>query len=138
MHLRVLPLFVLPFLLGCGAAEEPIGRAAEAVKICAGPSTLAGIDVSHWAGPINWAQVKASGRTFGIVKATEWTTFVDSEFAASWAGMKAQGVVRSAYHFFHPNLDPIAQANHFLQVVGPLEVGDLPPTLDVSVADAQS
>jgi lysozyme len=138
MQLRSLSLFVLPFLLGCGYAEEPVGHAEEAVKVCAGPTTLAGIDASHWQGSIDWAQVKGSGRTFAVVKATEGTTYVDTEFAANWAGMKQQGVVRSAYHFFHANLDPIAQADHFLQVIGPLEVGDLPPMLDVELADGQT
>src|SRR5262245_24710768 len=102
MQFRFGPLFVLPFLFACGAAEEPLCSTQEPVKVCPGQSTLSGIDVSHWQGAIDWAQVKASGRAFAIAKATEGTTFVDPSFAANWAGMKQQGVVRSAYHFFHP------------------------------------
>src|SRR5262249_29475732 len=56
----------------------------------------------------------------------------------NWAGMKQHGVVRSAYHFFRANLDPIAQADHFLTTMGPLEPGDLPPTLDLETADGET
>ena len=69
---------------------------------------------------------------------TEGTTYTDNLFAANWAGMKQAGVVRSAYHFFHSNVDPTTQANHFLAVMGTLQPGDLPPTLDLEVTDGQS
>jgi len=44
--------------------------------------------------------------------------------------MKSAGIVRSAYHFFHCDADPAAQATFFLGVMGALEPGDLPPSLD--------
>jgi lysozyme len=45
--------------------------------------------------------------------------------------MKEAGVMRGAYHFFHPASSPEDQAGHFLTVMGELSVGDLPPALDL-------
>ena len=44
--------------------------------------------------------------------------------------MKSAGIVRSAYHFFHCDTDAATQASFFLGVMGALEPGDLPPSLD--------
>ena len=56
----------------------------------------------------------------------------------NWAGMKSAGVVRGAYHFFHADVDPVAQANFVLQTVGTLDAGDLPITLDLETTNGQS
>jgi lysozyme len=128
----------LPLIAACGGGEEDgLGTARDPIAVCAGSDVLPGVDVSHYDGTIDWAQVKASGRAFAIAKATEGTTFVDPTFATNWAGMKQAGIVRSAYHFFHANVDPITEAEHFLSVMGPLEDGDLPPTLDLEVTDGE-
>jgi len=95
---------------------------------------LTGIDVSHYQGKVNWSDVKTAGCSFAFAKATESTSIVDPEFAANWNGMKSAGLVRGAYHFFRPEQDAIAQANHFLQVVQ-LEPGDLPPVIDIELND---
>ncbi len=98
------------------------------------PSRLLGIDVSHYQGVVNWGAVKAAGCSFAFAKATEGTGIVDSEFAANWSGMKAAGLARGAYHFFHPSEDAAAQASRFLATVQ-LQPGDLPPVIDVEVSD---
>jgi lysozyme len=131
-------LLALPLLAACSAESEPLGTAEEAIKVCPGATILQGVDVSHYDGTIDWAQAKASGRVFGFVKATEGTGYTDPQFATNWAAMKQNGVVRSAYHFFHANMDPMAEATHFLSVMGTLHPGDLPPTLDLEVTDGQS
>jgi lysozyme len=95
---------------------------------------LNGIDVSHFQGVVNWAEVRDAGCAFAFAKATESTAIVDSEFAANWNGMKAAGLVRGAYHFFRPEQNAVAQANHFLQNVQ-LEPGDLPPVIDIELND---
>src|SRR5262245_40805002 len=64
-------LLVIPFLFSCGDAGEPVGTAVQPVKVCPGPNTLDGIDVSHYDGTIDWAKVKASGQAFAFIKATE-------------------------------------------------------------------
>jgi lysozyme len=101
---------------------------------CPGP-TVEGVDVSDFQPGINWGAVKAAGRDFAFMKATQGTYNTQSTFSANWAGAKAAGVLRSAYHFFDPTEDGVAQANHFLSVVGHLEDGDLPPMLDIECPD---
>jgi lysozyme len=91
----------------------------------AGVASAQGQDVSNWQpvqSPSIWSRYH-----FGFAKATEGTTFKDATFAANWANMKAAGIHRGAYHFFHPALDPIAQANFFVGVVKAqgLEPGDM-------------
>ncbi len=96
-----------------------------------------GIDVSHYQGTVDWQQVAAQGIQFAFAKATEGVTLADPEFATNWAGMKAAGLLRGAYHFFEPNDDAGQQAAFFLGAVQ-LESGDLPPVLDVETAAASS
>lgn len=97
-----------------------------------------GIDVSHWQGEINWNAVAADGVAFAFIKATERDNFVDSRFSENWAGARAAGVLRGAYHFFRPAVDAQAQAEHFAQTVGTLEDDDLPPVLDLETRDGVS
>lgn len=91
---------------------------------------ISGIDVSHYQVAVQWGQVKNAGMAFAFAKATDGITYTDPMFAANWAGIKNAGLIRGAYHFFEPADDPVAQAEHFLQVVS-WSPGDLPPVLDV-------
>jgi lysozyme len=127
---RALVLCV-PILAACSSERpgEPVGTAQQA-DTCATGATLEGVDVSVYDGTVDWAQLEASGRAFAIAKATEGASFSDSQFPTNWPAMKSAGIVRSAYHFFHCDADPAAQATFFLGVMGALEPGDLPPSLD--------
>lgn len=58
-----------------------------------------------------------TGLDFGIVKATEGTTWTDPTFAANWANLARAGIPRGAYAFVHPSLDPVTQAKHFIATV---------------------
>ncbi len=89
-----------------------------------------GIDVSDFQGSVNWQAVAGDGISFAFLKATEGTSFTAATFARNWAGVKAAGLIRGAYHFFRPQNDPQAQAEHFLRTVK-FEPGDLPPVLDI-------
>jgi GH25 family lysozyme M1 (1,4-beta-N-acetylmuramidase) len=65
---------------------------------------------------------------FGFTKATEGLDWTDPTFEANWKALKDEGKFRGAYQFFHPNLDPEAQAVFFLDYVnthGGLEPGDM-------------
>lgn len=77
------------------------------------------IDVSTYQGEISWSSVKSAGVQLAIIKATEGIGFVDPRFSENWAGAKAAGIARAAYHFAHPDAgnDPIAEAQYFLSVV---------------------
>ena len=97
---------------------------------------MEGIDVADQDGRVDWTAVKNSGKTFAFVKATEGVSIKDSAFAHHWQTMKAVGIIRGAYHFFHPHTsDPVQQAKEFLKTLGQLEPGDLPPVIDVEVTD---
>lgn len=98
------------------------------------PSRLAGIDVSHFQGHVDWQAVKAAGCVFAFAKATEGTNVTDPFFAANWVGMKAAGLMRGAYHFYRAAEPAAQQAAHFLSTVQ-FEPGDLPPVLDIEVND---
>lgn len=129
-------------LAACGAPDGledgPFDTSEQALKVCPGPVTVEGIDVSGYQPNTDWPKVKASGRAFAIVKATENTGYVNPYFKQDWAGIKSVGMLRGAYHYFHADTDPIAQANHFLTTMGPLDDDDLPGVLDLEEAMGQS
>jgi lysozyme len=75
-----------------------------------------GIDVSNHNGAFNWPSW--NGRIeFAMMKATEGLTFVDPEFRRNWAGAKAIKAHRFAYHFGHPDENPVTQAKKFVAEV---------------------
>jgi lysozyme len=90
-----------------------------------------GIDISHYQGEFNFVQAAAEGNKFCFVKATEGTHYVDYQFKRNWAEGPRNGLLVGAYHFFRPEEDPLTQAQHFMSVVGPSRIGDLPCVLDL-------
>jgi len=108
-----------------------LGHAASA----AGPTYLNGIDISHWQGQPNWAQVKADGVRFVIAKATEGRDFVDDRYLSNKAGASAQTIPFGAYHFARPDKtagDAVAEADHFVNNAK-LTGSNLIPVLDLEV-----
>src|ERR1700704_2322289 len=101
------------------------------------PASAQGIDVSHYQGTIDWAQVAQAGKTFAFIKATEGTSEADPQFQANWNGAKAAGLLRGAYHFYQPGDDPQQQAGYFLNAVQP-GPGDLPAVLDIELSGKPS
>jgi lysozyme len=92
-----------------------------------------GIDVSDFQPNVSWPTVHQAGYSFAYTKATEGAGWTAQTFGGNWSGIKAAGMLRGAYHMFHFDEDPVAQANHFLDVVNP-QPGDLPPALDLELA----
>jgi lysozyme len=90
-----------------------------------------GIDVSHFQGAIDWAAVTASEIRFCFIKATEGSRNVDPRFTQNWREAATAGLLRGAYHFFHPSYPAEVQADSFVRTVDRLEIGDLPPALDL-------
>ncbi len=130
-----LALSVLCVVSACGPELSQGGDALETgqleSEICAdGPTTVEGIDVSRFQGPINWAGVKSAGKKFAIIQAGRGTS-PDPQFAANWAGAKANGIIRGTYLRFFPDQSLDAQANILINANATLQVGDLPPMLDV-------
>jgi len=90
-----------------------------------------GIDVSHYQQKIDWTAVAKSTVKFCYIKATEGMGGIDPWFARNWDAARAAGLIRGAYHFFHPNLPVLPQADLFVHTVEQLLPGDLPPVLDL-------
>ena len=115
--------------LGLALATALVARDAGAVQQCQPATVVSGVDLNpDGDGTLPWA---SSGKGFAIIKATQGDYYTDADFAANWAALKAAHVVRGAYHFFDATVSGVTQANYFLQVMGTLEPGDLPPTLDI-------
>lgn len=93
-----------------------------------------GIDVSVYDPVVNWAKVRAQGYRFVYVRASYGVdnkqTLMDTMFPSHWAGSKAGGMLRGAYHYLKAAQDGTKQATEFLKIVKP-EQGDLPPALDL-------
>jgi lysozyme len=101
---------------------------------------LNGIDVSGNQGGIDFAKAATTDQVKWVyAKATEGVTFDDDHFALYHDACKKNGIPFGAYHFLRFNAvdDPIAQAQHFLNVINGRE-GQLIPMVDVEVADGQS
>jgi lysozyme len=98
---------------------------------------LKGIDVSHWQGTINWNSVRNAGTVFCVCKASEGTDYRDPTFLTNWNGMKAAGIIRGAYHMGRPAVDPVAQADYFINYVRPIK-GDLQLMLDFERNDGKT
>ncbi len=92
-----------------------------------------GVDVSHYQGTIDWAQVAADGIGFAMIKATQGTGYIDPCFSGNWASAKQNGLQCGAYHYFLPTSSFLKQADLFLSqldAVGYDPDSDLPPAID--------
>ncbi|HVT20317.1 MAG TPA: GH25 family lysozyme, partial [Mycobacteriales bacterium] len=88
--------------------------------------------------PINWNAVARDGMEFGIVKASESTTYKNPFFDDDYAAIPEAGLVRGSYHFARPGypLGPSAkaQADYFAHLIGDVNTpATLPPALDLEV-----
>ena len=114
--------------------EENVAETEQAMKVCAEGEELRGIDVSKWQGEINWPAVAKDDVAYAITRTNDGS-YMDPKFDTNWAQIKAQGIVRSAYQYWHPGNDPVEQADVFIDKVGKLGAGDLPGVIDVETTD---
>ena len=155
MGTRLVALVALGVLLaGCGGGTPRTGAPTTTPPATAtppttttpptstpskGPEPRRGIDASHHQGPIDWPRVADAGISFAYLKATEGTTFTDSRFAEHRRAATRAGIDVAGYHYFSLCSDGVAQAEHFLDVLGPDVLSpdaasDLPPALDLELA----
>lgn len=93
-----------------------------------------GLDVSSWQGSVDWSSVGANGARFAYVKATEGTSYRNSEFGAQYTGASSVGLLRGAYHFGRPDVsDGATQARFFVNNGGGWSADGvtMPPVLDI-------
>lgn len=129
----------IAFATACTSPSPTESEIAQVTQC--GSNLIEGVDVHTSDDPIDWTMLRASGRQFAFIKATQGTYNQQSGFAADWAQARAAGLVRSPYHFFDGTDDGVAQANAFLAQLGSgggLEVGDLPPMLDLECPTAST
>jgi lysozyme len=100
---------------------------------------ILGIDTASVAGNENpdWSRAKTEGPLgFALIRCN-FGQRPDADFNRDWPKLKEAGLLRGAYFFlrFPRNGDavptPEAQARTWIDTLGPLEAGDLPPALDV-------
>ena len=115
------------------ASTAPAPAPSPTPKPASSPTRLEGIDVSHWQGTIDWAKVRAAGKKFAYIKASEHTTFVDDTYQTNRSRAKTAGLKVGAYHFARPNIgttDAYAEADHFIETAD-WTSGELRPVLDL-------
>ncbi len=76
-----------------------------------------GVDVSHWEGQIDWPTA-ARWIPFAYYKCTEGESGIDNTFSPNKRGCQTAGLPHAPYHYYHPELDPLIQANHFIATAG--------------------
>lgn len=109
-----------------------------------------GPDVSRWqhpnGAPIDWAQVKAGGSSFAIIKATEGDSYTNPYLGNDAADARSNQLAVGAYHYARPAL-PMStaadQAQRFAVVLGESLGGvqtaaTLPPILDLETTGGLS
>lgn len=96
-------------------------------------SPILGVDVSHHNEELRWQNLKATGRLFAFIKATEGGDNQDNKFELNRDGAHSNGVICGAYHFFRPKTAVKLQIENFCSYVGAMRVGELPPVLDIEV-----
>ncbi len=97
---------------------------------------VAGIDVSHYQGDVDWLQVAAAGVQFVFIKATEGRNKPDARFAGNWDHARDAGLFTGAYHFMRTTSSGKDQARRFLNAVADRYDTEraLPPVLDLETA----
>lgn len=118
-------------LYGVGAVYAATGLFR--AKTASSGFTREGIDVSVWQGSIDWARVRAAGKSFVFAKATEGIGFKDSRYDTNRAGAMAQGLKFGAYHFARPGANnPVTEADWFVNTAR-IQRGMLRPVLDLEL-----
>jgi len=78
------------------------------------------VDLSHFDDVQDWNAVKKFGILGVINKATEGLGMIDKTFSIRRKPAADHGLLYGAYHFMRPG-DPVAQADHFLEVVNSVD-----------------
>lgn len=110
-------------------------------------SEIVGIDISHYQGRVRWDDLcfgfKKQTRVlnayeydtlrpvdFVIAKATEGTYWRDQMYPRNKIACEEHRIPFAAYHFFKPDVPPLAQAQSFMEYAD-LKEGNMLPVVDV-------
>jgi len=89
-----------------------------------------GVDVSSYQGTIDWDALAGQDIDFAFIKATEGSSYVDSNFELNYANTIKTNLRIGAYHFFSYDSSGATQATHFISTVSTYN-NMLPPVVDV-------
>lgn len=92
-------------------------------------------DVSNNQAHIDLAHLQRAGVRGLYHKASEGIAFVDPYFASRRAEAAALKLPFGAYHFAHPEHDPVLQAGYLCDRIGSLGRRELRPVLDLELGD---
>lgn len=126
------------WLLGCLAPEPTVAERDYEVRVCADGPVVEGIDVSKWQATIDWDPLADAGIRYAFIRTNHGLGIIDEKFDYNWAEARRVGILRGAYQYFAPEEDPIEQAELLLDMMGTLELDDLPPVLDVEESGGRS
>src|SRR5450759_259232 len=101
---------------------------------------LEGIDVASYQGYIHWDEVRRTGKSFAICKASEGLQYQDPTFTHNWVSTAYRGFIRGSYHFLRPGIDGAAQADFhhaYVRSQGGFKIGDF-CMVDCEVKDGRS
>lgn len=107
-------------------------------RVVIGGPGKTGIDVSHYQGYINWAEVAHDPQvTFVIMKATEASDFVDDRYQFNIREAHRYGLKVGSYHFYRAHIDPELQFRNMMRNIDPKQQ-DILPVIDVELTNGVS
>lgn len=107
-------------------------------RVVIGGTGKTGIDISHYQGYINWAEVARDPQvTFVIMKATESSDFVDDRYQFNIREAHRHGLKVGSYHFYRAHVDPELQFNNMMRNIDPHQQ-DIIPVIDVELTNGVS
>lgn len=93
-----------------------------------------GVDVSSYQGDIDWETLASQDISFAFIKATEGSSFVDTNFKENFENALQTNLRVGAYHFFSFDSSGKTQAENFISAVTK-EENMLPPVVDFEFYD---
>ncbi|WP_020499916.1 GH25 family lysozyme [Sciscionella marina] len=122
--------------LACTTLTAATATASNAPELAA--KQALGVDVSNHNGSVDFKKVKASGREFSFVLASDGKSFSNKLFKSQYSGSAKAGLIHGAYHYARPNQSSAAQqAKRFLGIANYKHDGKtLPPVIDLEPGGA--
>lgn len=97
-----------------GSQQHATARHSDDATPAAASTSPQGVDVSAW-NDVNWSTLYNNGKRFAYVKATEGNYYTSQTFSSQYAGSRAAGLIRGAYHFANPSVSGgTSQADYFV------------------------
>lgn len=102
------------------------------------PNNVHGIDVSHYQGRIDWAEVARDPQVeYVYLKMSEGSNMIDNTYEYNHREARRHGLKVGVYHFFRANTTPEAQFQNFMSVYNKKQQ-DLLPVIDVELSNGVS